>query len=50
MIALDTTVIFALTARWSEARDHLRADPADRLPGDALYGQLPPETTGHRRS
>ena len=50
MIALDTTVIFALTARWSEARDHLRADPADRLPGDALYGQLPPETTSHRRS
>ena len=50
MIALDTIVIFALTARWSQARDHLRPDTADRLPGDALYGQLPPETTGHRRT
>ena len=54
MIALDTTVIFALTARWSEAHDSLgsfdgRADPAERLPGEALYGQLPPETTSHRR-
>jgi hypothetical protein len=39
MIALDTIVIFALTARWSEAHASLRAsaqmDPADRLPGAA---------------
>ena len=40
MIALDTTVIFALPARWSEAHASLRSssqmDPADRLPGEAL--------------
>ena len=48
MIAMDTTVIFALTARWAEARDELRSDdvgayPGEGLPGDAGTGQLPHE-------
>jgi hypothetical protein len=46
MIALDTVVIFALTAHWSQAQEELwsyedRADPGGRLPGEALLGQLP---------
>jgi len=54
MIALDTVVLFALTARWSVAREDLRdydaqADPADRLPGDPLYGQLPQEAPYYQR-
>ncbi|HEY6593093.1 MAG TPA: hypothetical protein VI011_03130 [Asanoa sp.] len=54
MIALDTIVIFALTARWSEANEDLRffdREPgaAEGLPGDALYGQLPHQTPTYQR-
>jgi hypothetical protein len=50
MIALDTFVLFALTARWSEARSDLRAyddrvGSPDGMPADPLYGRLPHETT-----
>jgi hypothetical protein len=54
MIALDTIVLFALTARWSRAREDLRsydsgAGTAAGMPGDALYGQLPTEPEHHQR-
>jgi uncharacterized membrane protein len=44
MITLDTFVLFALTARWSEAREDLRYDGQ----ADSRYGQLPRETAAHR--
>ncbi|MBG0561325.1 DUF7144 family membrane protein [Actinoplanes aureus] len=49
MIALDTVVLFALTARWSSGAEELRyqnerrGSPAE-LAGDPLHGQLPHET------
>jgi hypothetical protein len=50
MIALDTIVLFALTARWSVARDDLReydsgGGSADQLPGDdPLHARSPHES------
>jgi hypothetical protein len=54
MIALDTIVIFALTARWSEANEDLRffdrePGPAGGLPGDALLDQAPHQKTTFQR-
>ena len=54
MIALDTVVIFALTVRWSQGRDNLfsfedGAAPGERLPGDALFGELPHQTPSDQR-
>jgi hypothetical protein len=54
MIALDTIVLFALTARWSAARGALRDDEnpavsADAMPGDTSYGNLPHEATPYQR-
>ena len=55
MIALDTVVLFALTARWSVARGGLRDDEipaasADGAPGDPSHGQAPHEATPYQRS
>jgi hypothetical protein len=49
MIALDTVVLFALTARWSAAAEELRYRNAQvggssGLPGDSLHRDLPHET------
>jgi hypothetical protein len=45
MITLDTFVLFALTARWSEAREDLRYDDQ----ADSMHGQLPSETPAYPR-
>jgi hypothetical protein len=45
MITLDTFVLFALTARWSEAREDLRYDDQ----ADSMHGQLPRETPAYPR-
>jgi hypothetical protein len=45
MITLDTFVLFALTARWSEAREDLRYDDQ----ADSMDGQLPRETAAYPR-
>jgi hypothetical protein len=45
MITLDTFVLFALTARWSEAREDLRYDDQ----ADSMPGQLPRETPAYPR-
>jgi hypothetical protein len=49
MIALDTVVLFALTARWSPAAEALREQNerisgSAGLPGDSLHRNLPHET------
>jgi hypothetical protein len=53
MIALDTVVLFALTARWSVARGDLldgeNPAAADVMPGDPLYGNLSREATPYER-
>ena len=53
MIALNTVVLFALTARWSVARGDLLYDEnpaaADVMPGDPLYGNPPREATPYER-
>jgi hypothetical protein len=54
MITLDTIVLFALCARWSEVRPDLRSQDrailsADGIPGEAPYGQLPHESPAYRR-
>ena len=45
MIALDTVVLFALTARWSVARGDFRTTTiqpsVEGMPGDPLHGQAP---------
>ena len=44
MIALDTVVLFALTARWSEALPYDDAGAGrSGAPGDRLHGRLPHE-------
>jgi hypothetical protein len=51
MIALDTVVLFALTARWSEAREGLRSydsGTGEGMPA-ASYGRLPHETAPYPR-
>jgi hypothetical protein len=51
MIALDTVVLYALTARWSEAREGLRSydsGAGDGMPA-ASYGRLPHETAAFQR-
>jgi len=50
MIALDTVVLFALTARWSSAAEELRYQndrprSATEPAGDPLHGQLAHERT-----
>jgi len=45
MITFDTFVLFALTARWSAAREDLRYDDQ----ADSMYGQLPRETAAYPR-
>jgi lysylphosphatidylglycerol synthetase-like protein (DUF2156 family) len=42
MIALDTVVLYALTARWSDRPDD-DGDAVPRAPGDQLHGRLPHE-------
>ncbi|WP_433824359.1 DUF7144 family membrane protein [Actinoplanes sp. CA-015351] len=47
MIALDIVVLFALTARWSQAGEDLRSHEGGVVSeGDPLHGRLPHEMTG----
>jgi hypothetical protein len=46
MIAIDTVILFALTARWAEARTELRADDGRAY---ASEGQLSPEPARYQR-
>jgi hypothetical protein len=49
MIALDTVVLFALTVRWSAARDDLGSyGTVEGLPGDRTSGQVTEEMQGYR--
>jgi hypothetical protein len=54
MIIFDTFVLFALTARWSEAREDLRADDSqggwsEEMPDDSMYAHSPHETAAYPR-